>query len=88
MMRPVAFVQVAYSANICFTENLVQDVHSIFSQIGLVSNVAFARDLFNHQDLGFFINVVRAEVNPTGVVMMRLDPIEYPIYKNHISELA
>ncbi|XP_029204318.2 alpha-N-acetylgalactosaminidase-like isoform X1 [Acropora millepora] len=68
--------------------NKVQVIEADIKMIGLVSNVAFARDLFNHQDLGFFINVVRAEVNPTGVVMMKLDPIEYPIYKNQFSELA
>ena len=69
-------------------QNIVRHWLSIFLQIGLVSNVAFARDLFNHRDLGVFIDVVRAEVNPAGVVMMKLDPTEYPIYENQILELA
>ena len=45
------------------------------SQVGLMSSTAFVRDLFTHNDLGKFTKFYSAEVNPSGVIMVKLTPV-------------
>ena len=45
------------------------------SQVGLMSTTAFVRDLFTRSDLGKFTNFYSAEVNPSGVIMVKLTPV-------------
>ena len=45
------------------------------SQVGLMSSTAFVRDLFTHSDLGKFTMFYSAEVNPSGVIMVKLTPV-------------
>lgn len=45
-----------------------------FKLVGLPSSVATARDLFEHKDLGKYQDMFLAEVNPNGVVMVKLTP--------------
>ena len=47
-----------------------------FLQVGLSAEKAKARDLFEHKELGTFIGSFHAIVNPSGVVMVRLSPLE------------
>ena len=49
-------------------------------QVGLMSTTAYARDLFAHTDLGKFTKFYSAEVNPSGVVMVKLTPVKDPFY--------
>jgi len=48
----------------------------VLSQIGLTTKQAVARDLFEHKDLGIFDHTFKAIVNPSGVVMVKLTPLE------------
>ena len=38
--------------------------------------MAMARDLFEHKDLGKYQDMFTAEVNPNGVVMVKLTPVK------------
>ena len=62
------------------SEVTVKSQHSLILfpllQIGMTSNTASARDLFAHQDLGHFTRFFSAKVNPTGVVMAKLTPVQ------------
>lgn len=53
-----------------------QEIQADFKLIGMTSNTASARDLFAHQDLGHFTRFFSAKVNPTGVVMAKLTPVQ------------
>ena len=44
-------------------------------QVGISTKQAYARDLFNHQELGVYKKSFTARVNPSGVVMVKLTPI-------------
>lgn len=50
-------------------------------QIGITSSTATARDLFAHKDLGKFTKFFSSKVNPTGVVMVKLTPVEDVFYR-------
>ena len=45
-------------------------------QVGLTSATAFVRDLFTRSDLGKFTKFYSAEVNPSGVIMVKLTPVK------------
>lgn len=47
-----------------------------FEMVGLPSSMATARDLFEHKDLGKYQDMFTAEVNPNGVVMVKLTPVK------------
>jgi len=49
-------------------------------QVGLASITAFVRDLFTHSDVGIFTEFYSAEVNPSGVVMVKLTPVKDSFY--------
>ena len=49
-------------------------------QVGLTSTTAFVRDLFTHTDLGKFTKFYSAEVNPSGVIMVKLTPVKDSFY--------
>lgn len=49
-------------------------------QIGITSSTAKARDLFAHKDLGKFTKFFSSKVNPTGLVMVKLTPVEDVFY--------
>ena len=44
-------------------------------QLGISSLAARARDLFAHKDLGQYNGTFHAEVDPDGVVMVKLMPV-------------
>ena len=46
-------------------------------QVGLSAEKAKARDLFEQKELGTFMGSFHAIVNPSGVVMVRLSPLEW-----------
>ena len=50
-------------------------IHS-FWQVGLSTLLAKARDLFEHKNLGTFKKSFKAKVNPSGVIMVKLSPIQ------------
>lgn len=56
------------------------EIRADFKVVGLNSSTAFARDLFAHSDLGKFTNFYSTEVNPSGVVMVKLTPVEDTFY--------
>lgn len=55
--------------------DLPSDVEAPFSDVGISTKSACARDLFSHQQLGMYNETFIARVNPSGVVMMKLTPI-------------
>jgi len=46
-----------------------------FSFVGIPSNTVVIRDVFTHEYLGVYKNNFTAEVNPNGVLMMRITPM-------------
>lgn len=55
--------------------DLPVEVPASFSDVGISTKRAYARDLFAHQELGVYQKNFKAKVNPNGVVMVRLTPI-------------
>ena len=53
-------------------------------QVGLTSTTAFVRDLFTHTDLGKFTKFYSAEVNPSGVIMVKLTPVKESFYLSEV----
>ncbi|RMX37256.1 hypothetical protein pdam_00011398 [Pocillopora damicornis] len=55
--------------------DLPSDVEASFSDVGISTKSACARDLFAHQQLGMYNESFTARVNPSGVAMVKLTPI-------------
>lgn len=55
-------------------------IEADFKLIGITSSTAKARDLFAHKDLGKFTKFFSSKVNSTGVVMVKLTPVEDVFY--------
>ncbi|XP_031564497.1 alpha-N-acetylgalactosaminidase-like [Actinia tenebrosa] len=70
--RPLADGSVAVVLLNRRTDGTPHEIEAPFKQIGFDAEVASARDLFAHKDLGSFTSKFSAEVNPTGVVMVKL----------------
>lgn len=51
-------------------------IEAEFNEVGLATSLAKARDLFEQRNLGTFKNIFKAKVNPSGVVMVKLSPIQ------------
>lgn len=58
------------------SESTPETMEASFKLVGLSAEKAKARDLFEHKELGTFMGSFHAIVNPSGVVMVRLSPLE------------
>ncbi|XP_068693628.1 alpha-N-acetylgalactosaminidase-like isoform X1 [Montipora foliosa] len=48
-----------------------------FTTVGLITRAAGVRDLFEHKFYGYYAGAFNIEVNPTGVVLLKLFPIPF-----------
>jgi hypothetical protein len=50
-------------------------ITAMFSMVGFKHQKAKIRDLYAHEDRGIFQDTYQAKVNPSGVVMVKISPI-------------